>query len=65
VRRTNGSQTWLFALNHSNEEVKIPLDQPGYELLSNTKLDESLHLSPRDAAIIQYLASGDNPQSTT
>jgi beta-galactosidase len=53
VRRTNGTQTWLFALNHSNEEVKIPLDQPGYDVLRSTKIDKSLNLGPMDVAIIQ------------
>jgi beta-galactosidase len=52
VRRSNGSQSWLFALNHSSEEVEIPLDQPGDEILSNTKLDRTLHLGPMDVAIV-------------
>jgi beta-galactosidase len=56
VRRSNGSQTWLFALNHLNEEVNIPLDQPGYELLSGTHLDNSLQLGRLDIAIIQLPA---------
>jgi beta-galactosidase len=59
VRRTNGKQTWLFVLNHLNEEVQVPLEQQGYEMLSSTKLDKSLLLDPGDVAIIQYLASGD------
>jgi beta-galactosidase len=53
VRRSNGSQTWLFALNHLNEEVNIPLDQPGYELLRGTHLDNSLQLGPLDIVILQ------------
>jgi len=53
ARRTNGKQTWLFALNHSNEEVNIPLNQPGYEILSGTNLDTNLHLAPTEVAIIQ------------
>jgi beta-galactosidase len=57
IRRANGTETWLFALNHSNEEVKIPLDQPGYELLSSTKLDRTLCLGPMDVAIIQLSTS--------
>jgi len=55
VRRSNGTHTWLFALNYSEEEVNVPLDQPGYELLSETKFDKSLRLGPRDVAIIQLL----------
>ncbi len=57
VCRTNGSQTWLFALNHSSEDVNIPLDQPGYDVLSNIKLDKSLRLGPMDVAIIQLPAA--------
>jgi beta-galactosidase len=53
VRRTNGTQTWLFLLNHSSEEVKILLDQPGYDILSQTNLDGSLHLGPVQVAIIR------------
>jgi beta-galactosidase len=59
MRRSDGARTWIFALNHLNEEVKIPIDQPGYEILSDTKLDKSLHLGPMDVAIIQVPASGD------
>jgi beta-galactosidase len=53
VRRTNGTQTWLFALNHSDEEVKITLNQPGVEVLSGTKPDKSLQLKPMEVAIVQ------------
>jgi beta-galactosidase len=56
VRRTAGIQTWLFALNHSSEEVKVPLDQPGFDLLSQTKLEGSLHLGPMQVAIVQQPA---------
>jgi beta-galactosidase len=53
VVRTNGTHSWLFALNYSNEEVTIPLEQPGYEVLSETSLDKSLRLGPGDVAILQ------------
>jgi beta-galactosidase len=53
VLRSNSTQGWLFALNHSDEEVNIPLDQPGVEVLSKTKLDESLCLGPKEVAIIE------------
>jgi hypothetical protein len=53
VRRTDGIQTWLFALNYSKEEVTIPLEQPGYEVLSETSLDKSLHLGAGDVGIVQ------------
>jgi beta-galactosidase len=51
--RTNGKSAWIFALNHSGKEVKIPLDGPGYDLLSGAQLKKSLHLSPMDVAIVQ------------
>jgi beta-galactosidase len=53
VRRTNGTHTWLLALNYSNEELAIPLQQASYELLSETSLDTSLRLGPGNVAIVQ------------
>jgi hypothetical protein len=53
VRRTDGTRTWLFALNYSGAEVKVPLDGPGYDLLSKMKMEESLHLAPMQVAIVQ------------
>jgi beta-galactosidase len=53
VRRTNGAQTWLFALNYSSEEVDIPHDRPGYNLLSGARLDKSARLGPGEVAVIQ------------
>lgn len=57
VRRAKGRESWLFALNHSSEEVTLPLEQPGYEILSNTKLETSLHLGAMQVAIVQQPAS--------
>jgi beta-galactosidase len=54
VHRTDGAQTWLFALNYSNEEVTIPLDRAGYDVLTGMRLDTSLRLAPMDLAIIRY-----------
>jgi beta-galactosidase len=56
VRRTNGTQSWLFALNHSNEDVQVPLDGPGHDLLSQTRVEKSLRLAPRQVAIVQQPA---------
>ena len=53
VRRSDGNSSWLFALNYADEEVEIPLDRPGFDLLSGAKLDTSLHLGPRAIAVIQ------------
>jgi beta-galactosidase len=57
VRRHNGAQTWLFALDHSAEAVDVPLDTPGDELLSGRRLNGTLRLGPTDVAIIQFPAS--------
>jgi beta-galactosidase len=56
VRRTNGTQSWLFALNHSNEDVQVPLDGPGHDLLSQTRVEKSLRLAPKQVAIVQQSA---------
>jgi len=53
MSRTNGLQSWLFILNHSSKEMEIPLDQPGFEMLTNTYLEKSLQLGPVDVAIVQ------------
>jgi beta-galactosidase len=54
VRRADGSQSWLFALNYSNEEVTIPLDQAGYDVLNDVQLDTALRLDPLEVAIVRY-----------
>ena len=53
LRRTDGEQSWLFYLNHSEQEVKVRLDQPGRELLTGAQLAGSLRLGPAGAAVIQ------------
>jgi beta-galactosidase len=37
VRRTGESGTFLFALNHTASDVKVPLDTPGTELLTGER----------------------------
>ncbi|MET9444283.1 beta-galactosidase [Streptomyces sp. NPDC006610] len=37
VRRTGDSGTFLFALNHTASDVKVPLDTPGTELLTGER----------------------------
>jgi hypothetical protein len=46
----------LFALNHSDQAVNIPLSQPGLDLLSNTKLEKGFDLAPMQVAIVQQPA---------
>jgi beta-galactosidase len=54
VRRTNGTHTWLLALNYASETVHLPLAQPGVEVLSGRRLDGSVSLGPLDVAIIKH-----------
>jgi beta-galactosidase len=53
LQRTYGKSTWLFVLNYSGKEVKVPLDGSGIDLLSGAQFDKSIRLSPMDVAIIQ------------
>jgi beta-galactosidase len=57
VRRTNGTQSWLFALNHSAVQVDVPLDRPGQDLLTGAQVEGSLRLGPADVAIVQFASS--------
>jgi beta-galactosidase len=56
VRRANDTSGLLFALNHSDQAVNIPLSQPGLDLLSNTKLEKGFDLAPMQVAIVQQPA---------
>jgi len=53
LHRTNGKSTWLFALNHSNEKVTVPLEQSGVDLLTGKKINNSIELEPAGVAIVQ------------
>lgn len=53
VRRTNGAQTWLFALNYADEAAQIELPGPGLDLLTGAQTTASLQLAPKGVAIIQ------------
>jgi beta-galactosidase len=53
IRRTDGTRTWLFALNHSADAVEVPLDGPGVELLSGQRVEGSVRVGPVDVAIVR------------
>lgn len=53
LQRSNGTSTWLFVLNHSNEKVTVPLEQKGKDLLTGTEAIGSLKLEPKGVAILQ------------
>jgi len=57
TRRVDGKNTWLFVLNHSNEEAQVSLPRQGIDLLSGATIKSSLRLDPKGIAIIQ-LAEG-------
>ena len=53
TRRTDGTHTWLFALNYSNETAAIELPAPGIDLLTGLPVKASLLLEPKGVAIVQ------------
>lgn len=53
TRRTDGSHTWLFALNYSDVSANITLPAPGLELLTGQQVTGHLQLAPKGVAIIE------------
>ena len=53
TRRTAGDQTWLFALNYTDQPAELELPGPGLELLSGKKVAKKMELAPKDVAIIE------------
>ena len=53
LRRAHGKSSWLFILNHSDENKKVRLHENGYNLLTGEKTNNSLILEPRDVAVLQ------------
>ncbi|MGC1378692.1 MAG: beta-galactosidase [Anaerolineales bacterium] len=53
TRRTDGTHTWLFALNHANEAAAIDLPTPGLNLLTGLPVKAQLSLEPQGVAVIQ------------
>jgi beta-galactosidase len=53
LQRSNGSSSWLFLLNHSDQKVKMPLHSPGVDLLTGKSAHGSVDIAPCGVAIIQ------------
>jgi len=52
LRRTNGGSSWLFALNHSTENVNLPFEGEGQDLLTDTHVIGFIELEPLGVAVI-------------
>jgi beta-galactosidase len=52
VCRTDGTRDWLFVLNYRDEDVRVPLERPGIDLLTGAAARESLELAGRGAAVL-------------
>src|SRR3972149_4059780 len=57
TRRSDGAHTWLFVLNHSDEEVQIDLPAQSVDLLADAAVQTSLRLAPKGVAIVQLAAT--------
>jgi len=53
TKRSNGTHTWLFVLNHTNESVQVVLPAQGTDLLTGKTVGSQLELGPRAVAIVQ------------
>jgi len=53
LHRTNGNSSWLFILNHSNENKTVPLERNGFNLLTGKKTNDSIMLEPTGVAVLQ------------
>ncbi|MGC4770796.1 beta-galactosidase [Micromonospora sp. DT44] len=51
VRRRDGERTWLFAINHTSSEVRIPAT--GVELLTGTRCAGELTLPAGEVAVVR------------
>ncbi len=60
IKRSDGTRTWLFALNYSTQEVEVALEQPGHDLITGAGLDKSVRLGPLDIVIIQLSGPSEN-----
>lgn len=53
ARRGGGSSSFLFAMNHGAETVKVPIEKGGADLLAGEEVHGALLLEPFGAAIIR------------
>jgi beta-galactosidase len=52
LRRTNGTLSWLFALNHSTEPVNLSMEGTGQDFLTGKEVTGSIELEPLGVAVI-------------
>lgn len=53
LQRMNGNSSWLFILNHSNENRSVPLERNGHNLLTGERTGSSITLEPRGVVVLQ------------
>jgi beta-galactosidase len=53
LQRVGETSAFVFALNHSNERVKVTFEGQGCNLLTQTDITGSVELEPSDVAVIQ------------
>jgi beta-galactosidase len=51
--RSNGARTWLFLINHANEEVQVKLPREGFDLISGSSVKSPLRLGSKEVVILQ------------
>jgi beta-galactosidase len=53
TRRSDGTHTWLFILNHGGEAVRVALPAQAVDLISGRTLPSMLALEPQGVAVLQ------------
>lgn len=53
IKRSEGAQAWLFALNYSDQPLQVGLDAPGFDLIRGARVEGTLSLGAKDVAIVQ------------
>ncbi|WBB70155.1 beta-galactosidase [Micromonospora sp. WMMD812] len=51
VRRRDGERSWLFVLNHTDDEVRLPA--AGVELLTGSRCDDELVVAAGEVAVVR------------
>jgi beta-galactosidase len=53
TRRVDGKHSWLFILNHLENETPVDLPSPGVNILTGKNVISNLNVEPKGVAIIQ------------
>jgi beta-galactosidase len=53
TRRTDGEHSWLFILNHLEEEQQVDLQGKGVNIISGEDVNGDMRIEPKGVAIIQ------------